>query len=299
MPVRIAYLNIVALILGWSNMAWALNPEEGLSEYKHLIWRSGDQGLIGHGRSVAQSGDGYLWVGTTAGLFRFDGVRFTEWREADGASIGPTRLHRAMDGSLWISAIGRGIFRDQDRKVETIDPSAGGSPFSSVVVTDPLEARPEHPMVSCGAGPEYSVVLEGRPRDLSVVVRDEAYRVVREAVCNAYQHAEARHIEIEVTFGSADLTIRVRDDGIGVPPEILARGQRPGHWGLAGMRERCESFGGHLHVWSEGNAGTEVEPCIPAHVAYARASTSLFSRVRAHMAAVVQNKLRRKIQRHV
>ena len=118
--------------------------------------------------------------------------------------------------------------------------------------------------------PKYRLVVEGRPRELTAVVRDEAYHIAREAVCNAYQHATARQIEIEVTFGDADLTIRVRDDGIGVDPQILARGQRPGHWGLPGMRERSESFGGHLHVWSEGNAGTEVELRIPAHVAYAQ-----------------------------
>jgi signal transduction histidine kinase/ligand-binding sensor domain-containing protein len=128
--------------------------------------------------------------------------------------------------------------------------------------------------------PEYRVVAEGRSRELTAVVRDEAYRIAREAVSNAYRHAKARHIETEVTFGNADLTIRVRDDGIGVDPEVLARGQRPGHWGLPGMRERSESFGGHLRVWSEGNAGTEVELLIPAHVAYARPPASIFSRLR-------------------
>jgi signal transduction histidine kinase/streptogramin lyase len=125
--------------------------------------------------------------------------------------------------------------------------------------------------------PEYRVVVEGRPRELTAVVRDEAYRIAREAVSNAYQHAKARHIEIEVTIGDADLTIRVRDDGIGVDPQILAPGKRPGHWGLPGMRERTESFGGHLHIWSEGNAGTEVELRIPADIAYAEPRRSSFA----------------------
>jgi signal transduction histidine kinase len=102
---------------------------------------------------------------------------------------------------------------------------------------------------------------------LTAVVRDEAYRIAREAVSNAYQHAKSGNVETEVIFGDADLTIRVRDDGIGVDPQILARGQRPGHWGLPGMRERSESFGGHLRVWSEGNAGTELELRIPALLA--------------------------------
>jgi Histidine kinase-, DNA gyrase B-, and HSP90-like ATPase len=108
----------------------------------------------------------------------------------------------------------------------------------------------------------------------------EAYRIAREAVSNAYQHAKAAHIETEVTFSDADLFIRVRDDGIGVDPEVLARGQRRGLWGLPGMRERSASFAGHLHVWSEGNAGTEVELRIPAHVAYAQPGVALSSRLR-------------------
>ena len=105
------------------------------------------------------------------------------------------------------------------------------------------------------SNPRYRVVVEGRLRALTAIVRGEAYRT-REAVSNAYQHAKAGEIETEIAFGDADLTIRVRDDGIGVDPEVRAPGQRPGHWGLPGMRERCESFGGHLHIWSEGNAGS-------------------------------------------
>ena len=55
------------------------------------------------------------------------------------------------------------------------------------------------------------------------------------------------------------------------------------------MRERCESLGGHLRIWSEGNAGTEVELRIPAHVAYAQPGASLSSRLRdLFLAAVVQ-----------
>jgi signal transduction histidine kinase/ligand-binding sensor domain-containing protein len=128
--------------------------------------------------------------------------------------------------------------------------------------------------------PEYRVVVEGRRRELTATVRDEAYRITREAVRNAYLHAKAGHIETEVIFGDADLTIRVRDDGVGVDPRILARGERSGHWGLPGMRERSEQLGGHLHFWSEHNAGTEVELRIPANVAYTQLPASIFNRLR-------------------
>jgi ligand-binding sensor domain-containing protein/signal transduction histidine kinase len=130
------------------------------------------------------------------------------------------------------------------------------------------------------ATPEYRVMVEGTPRELSPDVRDDIYRIAREAVRNAYQHANARHIETELTFADAELTVRVRDDGIGVDSTILARGQRPGHWGLPVMRERSESIGGRLNVWSERNAGTEVELCISAAIAYTEPRISTLSWIR-------------------
>jgi signal transduction histidine kinase/ligand-binding sensor domain-containing protein len=128
--------------------------------------------------------------------------------------------------------------------------------------------------------PRYGLVVEGRPRQLTPAVRDEAYRIVREAARNAYRHAHAQQIEIEVTYGDAIFGIRVRDDGIGIHPQILARGRRSGHWGLPGMRERSESLGGKLDVWSESNAGTEVEFRIPAEIAYAAPHGSSFARLK-------------------
>jgi signal transduction histidine kinase len=125
--------------------------------------------------------------------------------------------------------------------------------------------------------PEYRVMVEGMPRELSPDVRDDIYRIAREAVRNAYQHAHALHIETEVAFTDTDLSVRIRDDGIGVDATILARGQRAGHWGLPVMRERSESIGGRLKVWSERDAGTEIELRIPASIAYAQSPISAFS----------------------
>jgi ligand-binding sensor domain-containing protein/signal transduction histidine kinase len=124
--------------------------------------------------------------------------------------------------------------------------------------------------------PEYRMVVEGQLRELNADVRDDIYRIVREAVHNAYQHAKARRIETEVTFAETELSVRVRDDGIGIDPAILASGQRTGHWGLPGMRERSESIGGRLKVWSENNAGTEVELRVSAASAYAEPPLSTF-----------------------
>ena len=51
-------------------------------------------------------------------------------------------------------------------------------------------------------------------------------------------------------------------------PDVTNRGERIGHWGLGGMRERAERLGGELELWSEPGAGTEVELRIPASIVY-------------------------------
>jgi signal transduction histidine kinase len=62
--------------------------------------------------------------------------------------------------------------------------------------------------------------------------------------------------------------LRVRDDGKGIDPGILSHRGSEGHYGLPGMRERAVVIEGKLAVWSEVNAGTEVELCVPASAAY-------------------------------
>jgi signal transduction histidine kinase len=124
------------------------------------------------------------------------------------------------------------------------------------------------------AVPSFRVIVEGEERNLDLTVRDEVYRIVREAARNAFRHASARGIEVEISYGDSQFSVRVRDDGIGLDPNIVDRGQRTGHWGLPGMRERAESFGGNLNVWSERGAGMEVEVSIPGQIAYAKRRTS-------------------------
>jgi signal transduction histidine kinase/ligand-binding sensor domain-containing protein len=125
--------------------------------------------------------------------------------------------------------------------------------------------------------PEYLVMIEGTQRDINPNVRDDIYGIAREAVRNVYQHAQAKHIEIEVTFGQADLNIRIRDDGIGIDSSILARGQLAQHWGLPGMRERGEAIDGQVKVWSEKGVGTEIDLRLPAEIAYAQPPMSTYN----------------------
>jgi signal transduction histidine kinase len=111
------------------------------------------------------------------------------------------------------------------------------------------------------------VSVEGAPRELHPILRDDIYRIVREALRNSFHHAKASKIEAEIKYGERLLRLRIRDDGLGIDPKHLAAG-RDGHWGLPGMRERAQAIGAQLDVWSQVGAGTEVELRIPGSIAY-------------------------------
>jgi signal transduction histidine kinase len=119
----------------------------------------------------------------------------------------------------------------------------------------------------------FRMAVEGTPRNLHPILRDEVYRIAGETLRNAFRHAQARQIEVEIHYDARQFRLRVRDDGKGIDPEILGEDPRPGHFGLHGMRERAKIVGGQLDVWSELDSGTEVELSIPASRAYATPST--------------------------
>lgn len=115
----------------------------------------------------------------------------------------------------------------------------------------------------------FDLSVTGSPRALEPIVQEEALRIVQEALTNAFRHARAAKIETEIIYQRAELRLRVRDDGCGIEGAILDMG-RPGHWGLAGMRERAKKIRASFEVQSRPGAGTEIEIRVPARIAYAR-----------------------------
>ena len=90
-----------------SSVGWmaALDPSKRISQYGHTAWRIQDGYFAGQAWSIAQTTDGYLWVGTAAGLLRFDGVQFVPWSLLAGEPLPSNDIHfllGARDGSLWI-----------------------------------------------------------------------------------------------------------------------------------------------------------------------------------------------------
>jgi signal transduction histidine kinase/ligand-binding sensor domain-containing protein len=126
------------------------------------------------------------------------------------------------------------------------------------------EIRQEFPVQSQTG---FRVIVEGTPRPLRWVIRDEVYLIGHEALSNAFRHAHANEIEVELEFAARYFRVLIRDNGTGIDTHVLNSG-RDGHWGLSGMKERAERMGGELRVLSRAVAGTEVELVVPGHIAF-------------------------------
>src|SRR5689334_12942872 len=118
---------------------------------------------------------------------------------------------------------------------------------------------------------DFRMVVHGRERELRAGLRDEVYRIGREAIINACRHSRATEIEIDVEYHPTELRLTVRDNGCGIAPQVLQWG-RDGHWGLQGMRERADRIGARLHLSSKVALGTEVELRVPGQIAFQQAA---------------------------
>ena len=116
-------------------------------------------------------------------------------------------------------------------------------------------------------GPVFQLTVKGPSRDLHPIIRDELYRIAREALRNAFTHARAHQIEAELVYAERFFRLRVRDDGQGIEPALLEQG-RSGHYGLPGMRERGRQIGAEFKIRSGAGTGTEIELSIPGSIAY-------------------------------
>jgi signal transduction histidine kinase len=120
------------------------------------------------------------------------------------------------------------------------------------------------------ASTPFQVLVEGTSRELHPILRDEVYRLATEALRNAFRHAAAKSVEVEIRYDEKYFRLRIRDDGKGIPPDVLRGDGREGHYGLHGMRERAKLVGGKLTIWTELDSGTEIELIIPGTKAYVK-----------------------------
>ena len=189
---------------------------------------------------------------------------------SDNPQEAKQRLDRALDQAAEAITEGRNAVQGLRLSAfETNDLASGIIAIGQELIDDGPAA----------AAPTIDVEVEGAPRNLNPMVRDEAYRIAGEALRNAFRHAQALGITIEIRYDRRQFRLRVRDDGKGIDKATVRRGHA-GHFGLHGMRERAEIVGGRLDVWSKRDTGTEVELSIPGAVAYGAAvQRSWFSKV--------------------
>src|ERR1700688_4592685 len=97
----------LAVLLACCRCVFALDPSLDINQYAHTAWRTSEGFFKGTITSIAQTPDGYLWLGTEFGLLRFDGVRYVPWQPPLGEHLPGSYIRSllaARDGRLWISA---------------------------------------------------------------------------------------------------------------------------------------------------------------------------------------------------
>ena len=95
----------LAMLVACGTSAFALDPSLDVSQYAHTAWKIREGFTRGTIFSIAQTPDGYLWLGTEFGLSRFDGVQAVPWEPPKGEHL-PSNYIRDLlvtrDGTLWI-----------------------------------------------------------------------------------------------------------------------------------------------------------------------------------------------------
>jgi signal transduction histidine kinase len=99
------------------------------------------------------------------------------------------------------------------------------------------------------------------------IVLEEVFCIGREAITNAFQHADPSVVEVRITYSKNAFVVSCEDDGKGIDPILLTDG-RSGHWGMSGMKERSTKIGAKFECTSSTANGTRITVTVPANRAY-------------------------------
>ena len=121
---------------------------------------------------------------------------------------------------------------------------------------------------SAGKAARFAVTIAGGAKSLTVAAKEQLLDIAREAVRNAYQHARAGYVSVNLEYRKRALHMSIADDGQGIDPKVVACRAQSTHFGLVGMRERARQLGAQFHIGSNGTRGTRVEVIVPARVAF-------------------------------
>jgi signal transduction histidine kinase len=113
-----------------------------------------------------------------------------------------------------------------------------------------------------GELPVLKLETKGKEPVIEPLVRDEVYRICREALANAFRHSNATRIDVCAVYTKEGIEISVNDDGRGMDETTLRSG-RSGHFGLSGMQAHAQRIGATVLIESEMDRGTRVQLKVP------------------------------------
>ena len=127
---------------------------------------------------------------------------------------------------------------------------------------------------------QFEISTRGAQRELACEAREEIYGIGREALLNAFRHADASRIDMALDYDAEAFRLSVRDDGKGFDPRMAMTFERSSHFGLRGMRERARRVNGRLDIETGDGRGASIRLVVPAGSAYASPGWRWMRRVR-------------------
>ena len=177
----------------------------------------------------------------------------TQYLPADGKAR--KALERTLQSADAVVAEGRDRVRD-----------LRSDGLKGVSLSEALEALGEQTIQD--AGPSFHMTVRGGVKELNATAMEELFCIGREAITNAFHHAQASRISVTIEYAAHALAVTCSDDGMGMNPETLAAFSKAGHWGLVGMKERASRIGARLTCESTPAFGTKLTVLVPATRAY-------------------------------
>lgn len=122
--------------------------------------------------------------------------------------------------------------------------------------------------LGAGSSSQCRLIMSGTPSPLQYSAAIHLYSIVREALANAFAHAQAPIIHVEIAFQRSQLLVSIRDSGRGFDAERNEAKPHAKHYGLQGMRERARELGAQIEICSAEGKGTSIRLTLPAAAVY-------------------------------